>query len=62
MPKAYSDKERLDWLTRKTAVVCVGKRAWRVFSGSKTIDGNTPRQVIDAAMRAEKKGADRAKR
>lgn len=65
MPKAYSDKERLDWLTkRQTSLEFMDWRKstpWVMGHLSTEWAKSNPRQAIDAAMTQERR-TDRAKR
>jgi len=54
-----TDKQRLNWLFRnKESLLCLGRdfsgHWWALLSRTLTDDNRTPRQAIDAAMKASK--------
>ena len=55
MGKRISDKERMDWITRKRLdLIFCGLKCWHIGEQSDTAH-KTPRKAIDAAIRQEKK-------
>lgn len=61
MPKRITDKERLDWITRKawgvehTCYQTKRGKWWCNVGSDEDGYGETPRQAIDAAMKSERR-------